>query len=182
VAVSAQFVAWRAGRALFAATLGGTARQVAGGAVGRPALDGSTLLYDLGERRLVALDLATGARRTLRRITRGQLRQPSGLGGRFVYVRATFTRQELVIGSLKRTNARRDRVLYGTVPSGRRDSGHEPGHAHDPGHNTHLWVQAPPGVHDTLWTTALAPGFAYVTRLRQITGHAVRTVVLRVAR
>ena len=180
--MSASWVAWRSGSTLFALPFGGVARPVASGDVGRPALDGSTLLYDLGERRLRAVNLATGDRRTLRRIARGQLRQPSALGGRLLYVRATFTRQELVIGSLKRTNAARDRVLYGTVPSGRRDSGHEPGHAHDPGHNTHLWVQSPPGVHDTLWTTALAPGFAYVTRLRQITGHAVRAVVLRVAR
>jgi hypothetical protein len=182
VAVSAGYVAWRAGRALFAAPLLGAARRVATGAVGRPALDGATLLYDLGERRLRAVNLATGARRTLRRIARGQLRAPSALGGRLLYVRATFKRQQLMIGSLNRTNARRDRVLYGTFPTGRRDSGVDPGHEHAPGHKEKLWPQNRAGVHDTLWTTALAPGFAYVTRLRQITGHAVREVVLRVAR
>jgi hypothetical protein len=182
VAVSARWIAWRAGRTLFAVPFGGFARAVATGAVGRPALDGATLLYDVGERRIVALNLDTHHRRTLRRIARGQLRQPSGLGRRLLYVRATFTRQQLMIGSINRRNARRDRVLYSTFPSGRRDSGHDPGHAHDPGHNTHLWEQAPPGVHYTLWTTALGRGFAYVTRLRQITGHPVRAAVLRVAR
>jgi hypothetical protein len=182
VAVSKQFVAWRAGHALFAAAIGAAAHEVARGDVGHPALDGATLLYDVGERRLVALNLATNQHRTLRRIVRGQLRQPSGLGGRLLYVRATYRRQQLMIGSLARSNARRDRVLYSTVPTGRRDNGHDPGHAHDPGHTPQLWPQAPAGRHDTLWTTALAPGFAYVTRLRQVTGHAVKTVVLRVAR
>jgi hypothetical protein len=97
-------------------------------------------------------------------------------------VRATYQRQELVRGSLSRRNARRDRVLYRTVPTGRRDSGHDPGHAHDPGHRPPRWRRPPPGIHDTLWTTALSANAAYVTRLRQLTGHPVQTVVLRVAR
>jgi hypothetical protein len=37
-------------------------------------------------------------------------------------------------------------------------------------------------VHDTLWTTALSAEAAYVTRLRQVVGHPVLAVVLRVTR
>ena len=182
VAVSAGWIAWRAQDQLWAAPVGGQARVVARGGVGRPALDGATLLYDVRASRLMAVDLPTGRRRTLRRLARGQLRAPSGFDGTLLYVRATYERQQLVAGPLSRGNAKRDRVLYSTVPTGRRDSGHERGHAHDPGHRPPSWPRPKPGVHDTLWTTALSARSAYVTRLRQVTGHPVKAVVLRVTR
>jgi hypothetical protein len=180
VAVSAGWVAWRAAGVLWAAPIGGPARPVASGAVGRPALNGATLLYDLAERWIVAVNLVTGGTRTLRRLAGGQLRQPSAYRGVLLYVRGTFRRQQLVAGPSARSDAKRDRVLYSTVPTGQRDSGHEPGHAHDPGHNGTLWAQAKPGVHYTLWTTALSARAAYVTSLRQLAGQPVQAAVLRV--
>jgi hypothetical protein len=182
VAVSARWVAWRAAGVLWVAPAGGAARPVVSGAVGRPALNGATLVYDLAERWIVAVNLATGGTRTLRRFPGGQLRQPSALGGTLLYVRATYKRQQLMAGPIDRSDAKRDRVLFSTVPTGQRDSGHEPGHAHDPGHKGTLWAQAKPGVHDTLWTTALSAHAAYVTRLRQLAGRPVQAAVLRVSR
>jgi hypothetical protein len=182
VAVSARWVAWRAAGVLWVAPAGGAARPVVSGAVGRPALNGATLVYDLAERWIVAVNLATGGTRTLRRFPGGQLRQPSALGGTLLYVRATYKRQQLMAGPIDRSDAKRDRVLFSTVPTGQRDSGHEPGHAHDPGHKGTLWAQTKPGVHDTLWTTALSAHAAYVTRLRQLAGRPVQAAVLRVSR
>jgi hypothetical protein len=75
-----------------------------------------------------------------------------------------------------------DRVLYSTTPTGRRDRAHEPGyntHEHFPGG---LYPRPPAGRSDTLWTTALGPGAAYVTRLRQRTGKPPTAVLLRVTR
>jgi hypothetical protein len=182
VAVSTGWIAWRASDQLWAGPLGGAALVVARGGVGRPALDGSTLVYDVGESRLMAVDLTTHRKRTLRRLARGQLRAPSAFGKTLLYVRATFERQQLVTGPLARGDGRRDRVIYSTVPTGRRDVGHEPGHAHDPGHRAPSWRRPRAGIHDTLWTTALSPKAAYVTRLRQVTGHPVRPTVLRIPR
>ena len=72
-------------------------------------------------------------------------------------MRSTFQRQQLRIGSLTRRAVRRDRALYGTVPTGRRDAGHEPGDEH----KKHGWPRKlpprpKPGVNVTLWSTALA--------------------------
>ena len=78
---------------------------------------------------------------------------------------------------------RRDRSLYGTVPTGRRDAGHEPGSQH----HAHGWPRKlpprpKPGVNVTLWSTALSAGSAFVTRLRQDKGQPVRATLLRVPR
>ena len=68
---------------------------------------------------------------------------------------------------------RKDRALYGTVPTGRRDAGYEPGAEHHRhGHPKKLPPRPKRGVRITLWSTALAPDAAYVTRLRQDAGQA----------
>ena len=78
---------------------------------------------------------------------------------------------------------RRDRSLYGTVPTGRRDAGHEPGDQHKAhGHPRRLPPRPQPGVSVTLWSTALSARSAFVTRLRQDAGEPVKATLLRVAR
>jgi hypothetical protein len=66
--------------------------------------------------------------------------------------------------------------------SGRRDREHEPGrkrHRHQ-GRRPKLPPRAQPGVVDTLWTTALTPAAAYVTRIRARTGAPRTADILRV--
>ncbi len=78
---------------------------------------------------------------------------------------------------------RRDRSLYGTVPTGRRDAGHEPGDQHKKhGHPKKLPPRPKKNVHVTLWSTALSADAAYVTRLRQDTGKPLSATLLRIAR
>jgi hypothetical protein len=186
VAVSAAWVAWRVGQTLWVGAITptgfGLVKRVVAGAVGRPALDGNLLLFDFRTTRIDALDLATGRRSVLRSTTHAQLRGPSALGGRLVYVRATYRHQQVVTGPLRRRAAGADLPLYGTVPTGRRDLGYEPGHEHAAGHSPDNWARPPAGVATTLTTTALAPDAAYVTRLVQRVGAPVETAVLRIAR
>jgi hypothetical protein len=197
VAVSSGWVVWRTsenGRVvLVASTLppaAPAARAVARGGsrttLGRPALAGDRLLFHVAGASRARIDqvrLATGRRTTLRSAPRALLLNPSSDGRRLLYVRSTFQRQQLRIGGLTRRPVRRDRSLYGTVPTGRRDEGHEPG----PEHDAHGWPRKLPprpkrGVNVTLWSTALGSGSAYVTRLRQDRGEPVRATLLRVPR
>jgi hypothetical protein len=186
VAVSGAWVAWRIGRELWVAPilpggLGGPA-LVATGDVGRPALDGNLLLFDVAEAQIDAIDLATLQRTTLRRQARAQLRGPSSLGGRLVYVRATYRRQQVLAGPLAPQPTASDRALYDTVPTGRRDAGEEGGrHKDAPGHRHDLWPRPAKGVATTLTTTATAADAVYVTRLRQRRGASAETAVLRIA-
>jgi hypothetical protein len=154
--------------------------------LGRPALAGDRLLFHVAgaaRGRIVEIRLADGRRRTLRSAPRALLLNPSASGSRLLYVRSTFERQQLRIGALRPRRVRHDRSLYGTVPTGRRDAGHEPGENHKShGHPKKLPPRPRPGVSITLWSTALAPDAAYVTRLRQDRGQPVRATLLRVAR
>jgi hypothetical protein len=197
VAVSGDWVAWRTtenGRdALVASALPPAApgarvvaRAGADTTLGRPALAGDRLLFHVAGASRARIDevrLATGSHSTLRSAPRALLLNPSSDGRRLLYVRSTFQRQQLRIGSLTRRAVRLDRTLYGTVPTGRRDAGHEPGDVH----KKHGWPKKlpprpEPGVNVTLWSTALGPGSAFVTRLRQDTGKPVRATLLRVPR
>ena len=192
LAVSAAWVAWRArekaGDALFAAPLaGGAPRLVARAAeLGRPALDGNRLAFHVAGSRgsqIVIADLAAGTQATVRRERRALLLNPSLLDGRLLYVRALFSRQELRVGTQSKRSTRRDRRLWSTVPTGRRDAGHEPGDKHKKHGQPHrLWRRPRRGLSLTLWTTALAADAAYVTRLRQVSGRALQTEILRVSR
>jgi hypothetical protein len=192
VAVSSSWVGWRAreatGDAIYAASLGGgpPARVAAAAELGHPALDGSLLAFHHPDRRggrIVVADLAGGGTRTIRRERRVQLLNPSLLGGTLLYVRATYRRQELRLGPLRQRAPRRDRRLWSTVPTGRRDSGHEPGKRHlRHGHPHKMWPRPHEGVATSLWTTALAADFAYVTRLRQLVGEPLFAEILRVPR
>jgi hypothetical protein len=192
VAVSGSWLAWRAreggGDVIYAAPLaGGPAVEVMRAAeLGRPALQGARLAFHVtGGRsgRIVLFDLAGGRGATIRQERRAQLLNPSLHGGRLLYVRAVYSGQELRIGPLSRRSPRRDRRLWATVPTGRRDAGHEAGDVHKRhGHPHRLWKRPRRGLSATLWTTALSDDAAYVTRLRQIAGEPLVAEILRVPR
>ena len=121
--------------------------QVVSGAVGRPALGGNLLVFDI-DGRIEAVDLTTGVRTMLRREARAQLRGPSVLDDRLAYVKATYRRQQVMIGPLRPQRPASDTTLYGTTPTARRDAGHEPGRFPARGHiNQPLWARPPAGCH-----------------------------------
>jgi len=195
VAVSARWLAWRARRAggddLVVVPLGGGAPILAAGAdapaqLGRPSLSGDLVAWHVAGRRgsrIRIRPLPVGSARTLRRERRAQLLNPALLGAELVYVRATFKGQELRLGGLERRSTRRDGELWDSVPTGRRDKGHEEGREHlRRGWPRKLWPRPPRGRSDTLWTTALAPDAAYVTRLRQEAGAPLALALVRVDR
>lgn len=184
VAVSATWVAWRAGSALFAAALpGGAPQQLITGDVGNPALTGGTLLFTRNRgTRLYALDLTTHVLTLLRRAVDAELRGPSSDGVRLAYVFATYKRQQLRIGALAPARPSADKAVYGMVPTGRRDLGYEPGHEHADGHKPILWPRPPAGVSWTMTTTALSADSVYVTRLRQEAGQPPVPIILQFAR
>ncbi len=73
------------------------------------------------------------------------------------------------------------------TPTARRDAGHEPGledhrQGYPGGRRPVAPARPPKGLTVTLWTTALAPDAAYVTRLRHFRGGRVAARILRVAR
>jgi hypothetical protein len=182
LAVSAGWVAWRIGEGVFAAPLpDGPVRQLmASPDIGRPALDGSVVAFHAAGR-IVMGDLALGTLSTVRRERRAQLRNPSLLGGRLVYVRARYDRQELRLGPALPGSPVRDRRLWSTVPTGRRDNGYERGRRHHRhGWPRKLWPRPPRGVSPTVWTTALADDAVYVTLLRQAIGQPLQTEILRI--
>ncbi|HEX8102602.1 MAG TPA: hypothetical protein VF533_08325 [Solirubrobacteraceae bacterium] len=184
VAVSATRLAWRAADRLFALPLaGGVAAEVAAKGVGRPALDGDLLAYHQASRarsRLRTVDLATGARRTVARAKGALLLNPAPLGGELLYVRSTRTRQQLRL----RARDGSERILLSRPPTARADLGREPGHGyHRHGKRVPERLERPKrGQTDTLWTTALTPAAAYVSRLRARGNGGATAVLLRVAR
>jgi hypothetical protein len=192
VAVSESWVAWRVregdGDVIYAVPLGasGEPREVARAPeLGRPALAGDRLAFHVIGRtsRIVVADLSSGQVATARQERRALLLNPSLHGRRLLYVRAYYARQELRLGPVTRRSPRRDRRLWSTVPTGRRDAGHEPGDRHKQHGQPHkLWKRPARGVSASLWTTALAEDAAYVTRLRQVSGQPLVAEIVRVPR
>jgi hypothetical protein len=191
-AFSDQWVVWLAGgRQLIAQPRDATVPprivvQASGSQqLGRPSIVGATVVFHRAGRagaQIRLLDLATGQERLVRSEPRALLSNPSFDGRELLYVRSTYTRQELRLGSaaLRRTTS--DRVLYRTTPTARRDASHEPGrHRHSVGYPhgkpPPLAPRPPAGVVDTLWTTALGPADAFVTRLRKRGGVTSATVL-----
>ncbi|HEX2084866.1 MAG TPA: hypothetical protein VHF89_04220 [Solirubrobacteraceae bacterium] len=182
VAVSAGWVVLRApGDRIVAHPLpAGEPREVAIGApdsLGRPAIDGDRVVFHVAGRtasRIVQVDLATGARTTLRRDRRASLTNPSLLDGRLLFVRTSQWSQSLMLDG---------RPLLRIAPAIRADKGYST--KHGPHRRVALPRRprrdGPPGTTTTLWTTALAPDAAYVTRLRQ-RGGATTADLLRLPR
>ncbi len=166
---------------------GGAPRRIAKAKeLGRPALEGDKLAYHVNGRtgsRIVIADAATGKRTTVRRERRALLLNPSLQGGRLLYVRNYYKRQELRIGPQSKRGVTKDRRLWSIVPTGRRDAGHEPGKEHHRhGWPRRLWPRPKQGLSATMWTTALGAETAYVTLLRQLAGQPLQVTILRVAR
>ena len=190
---SDQWVVWLVGTAQLVAqprNLSAAPRVVATARareqLGRPSLAGQSLVFHRAGRsgsQIRLLDLGTGAERVLRSERRALLLNPSFDGRELLYVRSTYTRQELRLGPPGRRAPTRDRRLYSTTPTGRRDAGHEPGHGrhragYPRGRPPRLAPRPPAGVSTTLWTTALGPREAYVTRLRRRGGTTTTTAAV----
>jgi hypothetical protein len=187
VAVADRWVAWRvAGDQILVRRLPeGTPTIVATGppsTLGRPALDGDRIVYDYAGRsasRIDEIDLLTGTFSLLRRSTRTALTNPSLLGEELLYVETTPWSQSLRLG----TRLEGGRALVRIAPSIEADKGYSTDHG--PHRRVRYPVrpprEGPAGTTTTLWTTALAPDAAYVTRLRQ-RGAVTTADVLRFAR
>jgi MFS family permease len=128
--------------------------------LGRPSLDGDLVVYHVAAKRtssIVAVDLATGTRRVLRRSTSNLLTNPSALGGELVYDRLTRTAQLVQVGPLDRGGT--DRTLYRLGAPSVHDLGHERGYSR------RTRTRRPRTANWRLWTTALSAQRVYVTLL-----------------
>jgi hypothetical protein len=176
VAISPAHLTWRARDAAGTDRLwldGELVFEVAAPAeLGRPSLSADRLLFHVAGPAgggLLELDLLSGTRRTLRSDPGAQLSNPATDGSRLLYVRATGRSQELRLGILGPARPRDDALLLEHPSAGQRDVEHERGrhrHRQGPDRPQPLPPRARPGVVETLWTTALTPDTAYVTRLR----------------
>ena len=156
--------------------------------IGRPAVVGTTVLcHTAGPKgsRILAVDAATGVRQVLREDPLAQITNPSTDGARLLYVHATGEVQTLRVGPLAPADPAADAVVLLHPSPGRRDLEHEPGRRrHRQGYRQRRHPPLPPraarGVVATLWSTALTPGTAYVTRLRAVEGRPRTADVLSV--
>ncbi|HEY3207112.1 MAG TPA: hypothetical protein VGJ58_09200 [Gaiellaceae bacterium] len=143
--------------------------------LGRPALDGNRLVFHVAgvrKSQIVEVDLRRGTRRVLRSSRLDQLTNPAVLGRRLLYVRQSNTRQLLELGSLL---SGPDRVMYAAASTSVRDAGHEEGYS--------PITRTPPPTRpapDMFWTTALSPGYTYLTLL-PVRG-AAKPTILRLRR
>ena len=185
--LSDQVLAWRtrdtAGTdRLLASTGGGAAvlllESPAPREIGRPAVIGTTILcHTAGPHgsRVLAIEATTGAQQVLRSDPLAQITNPATDGARLLYVHATGEVQTLRVGPIAPTDPDADAVVLVHPAQGRRDKEHEPGRRlHRQGYAGHRHPPLPPraaaGVVATLWSTALTPATAYVTRLRATQG------------
>jgi hypothetical protein len=103
------------------------------GEIGRPALDGSTVVFTVDTARrnaIEAMNLNTGIRRTLRSAGADYgLLNPALFNERLLYERVGRCAQELRIGSVA-ASARGDRVLLRQPSTAQRDPGYQPGYEH----------------------------------------------------
>jgi hypothetical protein len=156
--------------------------------IGRPALAGNLLLCHLAGRagsQILSIDLTTGARTTLRAQPGAQITNPATDGARLLYVHATGVTQQLRVGPLAPGDPSADSIVMVHASPGRRDKEHEPGrHRHRAGYpgrrRAPLPPRSAPGVVATLWSTALMPGAALVTRLRVVRGKGRSADILSV--
>jgi len=158
--------------------------------IGRPSIEGDRVVYHVAHADGSVIEevyLPTRRRTTLRRARNGaQLLNPSEEGSTLLYVRSSYQRQQLLIGPRRARDGDRDRSLLTARPVARRDAGHERDRErHGAGYPGGKAPKLPPrpaeGVSATLWSTALAPGIAYVARIRR-SDQGTTTVILSVPR
>jgi hypothetical protein len=166
VAVSDTWLVTRAGNALEARSIADpeTVVRVATTKspvqLGRPALDGDLLVYHVATARLstiVAFDLSTSTRRTVRKSKSSLLTNPALLDGELLYDRQTSRAQLVELGPLG--GGAHDHIVYRLAAPSVHDAGHEPGYSH------HTRNVPPRTAKWRLWTTALSGTQAYVTLL-----------------
>ena len=171
LAVSDRWVVYRAYGKLRGRSLASPRRTLRvaasrrGGQVGRPALNGDTVVYSItgsAGSAIAAVDLHRRHGRVIRRARTSQFLNPSLLAGHLLYVGESQCSHLLRLGVPDRG---RERFLVSLAPIARRDSGHEHGHTRQ-GSETGA---CPGGVRRparrVLWTTALSRRYAYVTVL-----------------
>jgi hypothetical protein len=181
LAVSDAWLVYRAQGAsgaerLIAVSLSGTmpSRFVYGsslaGEVGRPSLDGASLVFALGTPQRSAIesdDLNGGGMRALRAVRRGvALSNPSLLGRRLLFERTTRCYQQLRIGAAVASghSRPRERTLLSLPSTVYRDTGYQPGYTHAyNGASKCPNRTAGRGGAVHLGPTALSAGGAYVT-------------------
>ncbi len=157
--------------------------------LGRPALEGSTVVFATGTPRRSAIeqvDLATGRSRVLRATRRdAALGNPSLLSGRLLFERTTRCEQQVRIGPLfarrrsRRAHGARERTLLSLPSTVARDPGYQPGYTH--AYNSASGCRNRPagrGGRVLLGPTALGAASAYVTEFRAGGGFA-RIVSIR---
>jgi hypothetical protein len=138
------------------------------GEIGRPALDGSTVVFTMdtpSANAILAVNLDSGARRVLRSSARGEaLLNPALLSGRLLYERIDRCAQELDLGSP--STPREDRLLLRLPSTVQRDPGYQPGYEH--AYNGASVCANRPGRRGgtiRLGATALSSSAAYVTEI-----------------
>jgi hypothetical protein len=185
LAVSGAWVVFRGvasggGELLSGVSLGANrqVRHLAGarlaGELGRPTLSGSVVVFSIDTPRrsvLELVNLASGARRTIRSLTRGGvLSNPSLLGRRLLYERSDRCAQALLLGTL---GSPRARVLLRLPSTATRDPGYQQGFTH--AYNSASLCRnrrTGRGSKVELGPTALGPNLAYVTELEPARDHA----------
>jgi len=145
------------------------------GRIGRPSIEGDRVVYHVAQNdgsTIEEIFLPTRRRTTLRKGRGGaQLLNPSELGGTLLFVRSSFQRQQVLIGPRRVRDGSRDRSLLTAKPTARRDAARERGRqrhreGYPGGRAPRLPERPAEGTSVVLWSTALAPATAYVTRIR----------------
>jgi hypothetical protein len=172
LAISDRWLVYRVGGDLFARRLASPRHpiHVAGssssGQVGRPAINGDTVVYSVtgvGGSRIATVDLRRHRRRTLRRSRASQFLNPTLVGRQLLYVSSSRCSQLLRLGP---SGGGREHFLVGLSPIARHDPGHEPGHTEQGSEPGRCPGGVRPQASSLLWTTALSSRYAYVTVLR----------------
>jgi hypothetical protein len=152
------------------------------GEVGRPALDGASLVFAIGtpaRSAIERMDLLSGRRQLLRAASHNAaLLNPSMLDGRLLFERLTRCAQQLRLGPVivrrgASRSARGERVLLSLPSTVLRDPGYQRGYKH--AYNTASICRnrsAGPGGATQLGPTALSPSAVYVTELSAQVGAA----------
>jgi hypothetical protein len=188
LAISNRWLVYRIRGDLFARRLASPRHAIhvagssSGGQIGRPAINGDTVVFSatgVGGSRIVAVDLRRHRRRTLRRTRSSQFLNPSLLGRQLLYVSSSRCAQFLRVGA---SGGGREHFLAALPPIARHDAGHEPGHTEQGSEPGLCPNGVPPEASSLLWTTALAPRYAYVTVLRFTSSGLGSPRILRIRR
>ena len=153
------------------------------GAISRPTVEGSTVVWSYSNARysgIYAENLSTGARAVLRLATANvQYANPALDEGRLLYERTDRCSQELLLGVLSISTARRDRVLLSLPSTVLRDPGYQPGYIQNY-NSASLCKNRPtgPGGTTTLGSTALSGATVYVSE--SPVGDVARTTIVTI--